>query len=68
MHRVGRTARANASGVAITLINDRELKKFKRIEELIERKVIILPYPVKQKVASKHHGNAQGVQSKVEHL
>jgi len=46
VHRVGRTARANASGVAITLINDRDMHRFKRIEELIEQKIIKLPSPV----------------------
>jgi superfamily II DNA/RNA helicase len=48
VHRVGRTARANASGVAITLVNDRDMQRFKRIEELIERKIIKLPSPVKR--------------------
>ncbi len=52
VHRVGRTARANASGVAITLINDHDMKRFKRIEELIERKIIKLPSPVKRNVLS----------------
>jgi len=39
VHRVGRTARAEATGVAITLINKAEIKKFLRIEKLIGSEV-----------------------------
>ena len=45
VHRVGRTARADSTGVAITLINDRDMLKFHQIEKLIEREVIKLPLP-----------------------
>jgi superfamily II DNA/RNA helicase len=45
VHRVGRTARANTSGVALTLVNEQDMYKFKRIEELIEREIIKLPIP-----------------------
>jgi superfamily II DNA/RNA helicase len=55
VHRIGRTARANTSGVAITLINDRELRRFKDIERLIENEVIKLPCPVMQKEPAKSH-------------
>ncbi len=46
VHRVGRTARAKSSGVAITFINDSEQEKFKRIEDFIGIKLIKLPTPV----------------------
>ena len=46
VHRVGRTARAKSSGVAITFINENEQEKFKRIEELIDIKLIKIPTPV----------------------
>ncbi|PLX21066.1 MAG: ATP-dependent RNA helicase [Marinilabiliales bacterium] len=46
VHRVGRTARAKTTGVAITLINEKDMLKFKRIEELIDRDVIKLPTPI----------------------
>lgn len=39
VHRIGRTARAEASGVAITLINPKEQGKFAAIERLIDRTV-----------------------------
>jgi superfamily II DNA/RNA helicase len=48
VHRVGRTARANASGVALTLISDQDKKRFTNIEKLIDQKIIKLPNPIKQ--------------------
>ncbi len=45
VHRVGRTARADATGVALTLVNEKEMGKFHEIEKLIEREVIKLPLP-----------------------
>jgi len=45
VHRVGRTARAQSSGVAITFINDKDQEKFKKIEELIEFELVKLPTP-----------------------
>ncbi len=45
VHRVGRTARADTSGLAITLINEDDMFRFHRIEKLIEREVMKLPLP-----------------------
>ena len=45
VHRVGRTARANTTGVALTLINEDDMYKFKRIEDLIDREIIKIPVP-----------------------
>ncbi|MCL4153409.1 UNVERIFIED_CONTAM: hypothetical protein GTU68_000221, partial [Idotea baltica] len=39
VHRVGRTARANTTGEAITFINPRDQGKFSRIEKLIEKEI-----------------------------
>jgi len=39
VHRIGRTARAAAEGAAITLISPKDRRRFKRIEELIEKRV-----------------------------
>ncbi|MEJ2595365.1 MAG: DEAD/DEAH box helicase [bacterium] len=45
VHRVGRTARAEATGLAITLVNEEDMHKFHRIEQLIEQKVMKLSVP-----------------------
>jgi len=45
VHRVGRTARANTTGVAITLINEKDMYNFHQIEQLIEREIMKLPPP-----------------------
>lgn len=39
VHRIGRTARANTKGEAITLINEPDMFKFQKIEELIEMEI-----------------------------
>jgi len=45
VHRVGRTARAKKSGVALTLINKDDQRRFKAIEDLIETEIMKLPNP-----------------------
>ena len=45
VHRIGRTARADTKGVALTLVNEDEMYKFDRIEKLIERKVQRMKLP-----------------------
>ena len=45
VHRIGRTARADRTGEAITFINGKQSQKFKNIEELIEREVEKPPLP-----------------------
>jgi superfamily II DNA/RNA helicase len=45
VHRVGRTARVNAKGEAITLVVTKEIQKFKKIEQLIESSIPILQVP-----------------------
>lgn len=39
IHRIGRTARAESDGIAITLISEQEQYKFARIERLLEKPV-----------------------------
>lgn len=45
VHRVGRTARAASTGLAITLVNEADMPKFHRIEQMIGREVMKLPLP-----------------------
>lgn len=39
VHRIGRTARAEADGIAYTFISDKDMHKFAAIERLIEKEV-----------------------------
>ena len=39
VHRVGRTARVNTKGEAVTFVTQKEMFKFKKIEELIESEI-----------------------------
>tara|TARA_B100000902_G_scaffold380903_1_gene416780 strand:- start:347 stop:1075 length:729 start_codon:yes stop_codon:yes gene_type:complete len=45
VHRIGRTARADRTGEAITLINQKQVRSFLDIEKLIEKKVPKLDLP-----------------------
>lgn len=45
IHRVGRTARAETTGVALTFINPDDQMKFKKIEDLIGNEIKKLPLP-----------------------
>jgi len=45
VHRIGRTARANNDGVAITFINDKEQSAFKSIENFLEKDIYKIPVP-----------------------
>ncbi|RYE28011.1 MAG: DEAD/DEAH box helicase, partial [Sphingobacteriaceae bacterium] len=45
IHRIGRTARAETTGTAITFINEKDQRKFKNIESLIGRPIEQIPLP-----------------------
>lgn len=45
IHRIGRTARAAATGVALTFINEYDQQKFLQIETMLEKVVPKLPLP-----------------------
>lgn len=45
VHRVGRTARAQSTGVALTFVNDKEQEKFATIEKLIDTVIYKSPLP-----------------------
>ena len=46
VHRIGRTARANNDGVAITFVNEKEQSNFKNIENFLEKEIYKIPVPV----------------------
>lgn len=65
VHRIGRTARANTTGVAISLVNEEDVRKFITIEKLIEKEVMKLPLPEflgkgPEYVVQKFKGNHRG--------
>ena len=45
VHRIGRTARANNDGVAITFVSDQEQGKFHGIERFLEKDIYKIPLP-----------------------
>ena len=46
VHRIGRTARANNDGVAITFVNEKEQSNFKNIENFLEKEIYKIPVPI----------------------
>jgi len=45
IHRIGRTARAESTGHAITFINERDQRRFFQIEKLIGKEITKVPLP-----------------------
>jgi ATP-dependent RNA helicase RhlE len=45
IHRIGRTARAESTGVAITFVNEKDQEKFQRIEKFLEKSIQKIPVP-----------------------
>ena len=60
VHRIGRTARAEASGVAITLINPKDQARFAAIEKLIGRTVHKGALPLKLGPGPEYRGGRRG--------
>lgn len=45
VHRIGRTARANNDGVALTFVSEKEQTNFKNIENFLEKEIYKIPVP-----------------------
>ena len=45
VHRIGRTARANNDGVALTFVSEKEQTNFKSIENFLEKNIYKIPVP-----------------------
>ncbi|HEY9123916.1 MAG TPA: DEAD/DEAH box helicase [Bacteroidales bacterium] len=45
IHRIGRTARAETTGVALTFVNRADRHKFRQIETFLEKQVFKIPVP-----------------------
>jgi superfamily II DNA/RNA helicase len=76
VHRIGRTARAESTGVALTFINKDDMQKLHRIERLLQKEIPKMPLPPEVGVSpdfksTKHSGspsnrrNKSGKQKKV---
>ncbi|MEN8224146.1 MAG: DEAD/DEAH box helicase [Bacteroidota bacterium] len=59
VHRVGRTARAETTGIALTLINKDDMYKLKRIEGLIKKEIMRIPLPAELGEGPKWEANPQ---------
>lgn len=53
LHRIGRTARAGSSGVAVTLCNDEERKDIKKLSRKLNQN--ISPYILQPKLIQQMH-------------
>ena len=53
IHRTGRTARAGKSGVAISIIHTREMKKIRDIERISGKKFTAKPVPTGEEICTK---------------
>lgn len=45
VHRIGRTARADRDGIAITLVNEKDMYQFHQIEQFLEKEIVKNPLP-----------------------
>ena len=59
VHRVGRTARAETTGIALTLVNRDDMYKLKKIEGLIEKEIIKIPLPAELGIGPEWDPRAQ---------
>jgi ATP-dependent RNA helicase RhlE len=59
IHRIGRTARAESTGTAITFINEKDQQKFLRIEKLIGKEIHKLPLPAELGEGPRYHPSAK---------
>jgi len=68
VHRIGRTARANNDGVALTFISEKEQSNFKSIENFLEKEIYKIPVPAELGEASEYkphsYNNKRGDSSK----
>lgn len=60
VHRIGRTARADSTGVALTFISDKDVPKFMRIEQMIEQTVQKVALPPELGEAPEYKASRKG--------
>ena len=68
VHRIGRTARANNDGVALTFVSEKEQSNFKSIENFLEKEIYKSPVPAELGEAPEYkprsYNNKRGDNSK----
>jgi superfamily II DNA/RNA helicase len=64
VHRIGRTARANHDGCAITFVCEKEQTKFKAIEDFLEKTIYKIPVPEELGEAPEYTPKTAGGKSK----
>lgn len=72
VHRIGRTARANREGQAVTLVSQRDIPNFAKIEKLIEKEIEKPSLPEgcgcsPESVQEKRNTKARGAAGKKKH-
>lgn len=60
VHRIGRTARAESTGVGLTFINDTDQQRFAKIEQLIEKEVNKIALPEGMPKGPEYHPRQSG--------
>lgn len=60
VHRIGRTARANNDGVAITFVSEKEQSNFKNIENFLEKEIYKIPVPAELGEAPEYKPRSNG--------
>lgn len=64
VHRIGRTARANHDGCAITFVCEKEQTKFKTIEDFLDKTIYKIPVPEELGEAPEYAPKTSGGKSK----
>lgn len=64
VHRIGRTARANNDGVAITFVNEKEQLKFNSIEKFLAKDIYKIPIPIELGSSPEYKPQKRGLKSK----
>ncbi|MCI1683520.1 MAG: DEAD/DEAH box helicase [Bacteroides sp.] len=64
VHRIGRTARANNDGVAITFVNEKEQSKFNSIENFLTKDIYKIPIPIELGSSPEYAPKRRGTKSR----